>query len=218
MKQNKRKNVLRIIVFSAFLILIGCNPPGQNYGDFYKNVEEHFDYSQYNHLPETSIDLLKYYFKLIPSNKTKENGSCGTFLITQTTKKYLIELEKKLKNTSVGIYEPNDKCILTVNLFSIDTAGKIFLEYYFKHCGKKYIPIPNFLIRLGHLPLVEYSEKGFLTKDFDLYVIEAEQGEFIENNYLTNGVGLPDNWKNGYSKGIALNMKSNVAIYWFEIW
>lgn len=218
MKQNKFENLMRILVFSFFLILIGCTPPNQDYVDFYKNVAEHFDSTKYNHFPDTSIDLQNYYSKLIPPDKTIENGSCGTFLITQPTKESLTELEKKLKNTSVGIYKPNDRCILTVDLFIIDTAGKIFLEYYFKQCENKYIPVPNFLIRLGHLPLVEYSENGSLNKYFDLYVLDADQGEFIEENYLTNGVGLPSNWKNGYSKGIALNMKSNVAIYWFEIW
>jgi len=50
-----------------------------------------------------------------------------------------------------------------------------------------------------------------------IYVLGAEKGKFITNEFLVpNGVGLPDGWEHGYTKGIAI--QGRTVAYWLEIW
>lgn len=76
------------------------------------------------------------------------------------------------------------------------------------------IPIPNF----------EICEKDYgpnsirLTEYFKIYVIESEAGRFIEKRYLTDKNKVPENWKNGFSRGLAINDQEKEIIYWLCVW
>ena len=40
----------------------------------------------------------------------------------------------------------------------------------------------------------------------------------IDNNSLGRAIGLPNKWKHGYCKGVAINRKKQLCIYWIEAW
>ena len=103
-------------------------------------------------------------------------------------------------------------------MLSNEVSGSIFLDYYKKYCTKNYIPIPDFNSLLGRSYPDFFSKEGKLNNNFVIYILKAEPGDFIPMNDISNGIGLPDTWRNGYSSGIAINKTENIAIYWIEVW
>lgn len=206
-----------LIYFSIVLILLGCTEPKKDYSVCYESIGEQFDFLKYNHFPDTLVNL-KFRFKLFPPEQTKENRSCGAFLAAQLSNEDLQKLEESIKDSTIAEYKPSDICILEVNLLLGQEAGNVFLEHYNKQCEDPYIPIPNFRNLLRGTPMIEFHEHGRLSDNFSINVLDAKQGAFIDNDNLTEGIGLPEKWKNGYTKGIAINKKSNIVIYWFEVW
>lgn len=57
-----------------------------------------------------------------------------------------------------------------------------------------------------------------LTEDFKLYVLDAKPGKYIDDKYLQECDCLPEKWKHGYSKGVALSDEKQVVIYWVIVW
>ncbi|RXQ87260.1 hypothetical protein EO244_16600 [Ancylomarina salipaludis] len=206
-----------LLCFSISLLIFGCNNPKLKYSSCYESLGRHFDYSLYNHFPDT-LSNFKFYFKKNSPELTKENRSCGALLVVQITNEDLVKIEENIKDSVIATYKPNERCNLIVNLWESEKASEIFLDHYSKQCEDNFIPIPNFMNLLKGTRLIYSSEDGFLSNNFDVNILGAEPGMFIDNNYLSNGVGLPENWRNGYSKGIAINKKANVVIYWLEIW
>jgi hypothetical protein len=58
----------------------------------------------------------------------------------------------------------------------------------------------------------------YLTDDFDLYIIDAEPGNFLPPKNLIKTECVNSKWNHGYSIGVALNRKLKVAIFWTELW
>lgn len=85
-----------------------------------------------------------------------------------------------------------------------------------------YYPIPYFELNdmsmIGVKTEDVYSENTAcgLSEDFEIYVLDSKPGNYW--NGLKPLDYMPEGWKNGYSKGICINEKSNFAIYWFVVW
>lgn len=93
--------------------------------------------------------------------------------------------------------------------------------------NKKY-PIPYFEsynFKLGG----EYIEKVVdgktvgeytysIPSDLEVYVIEAEPGNFWKEKCPEPRPESLKEWKNGYSKGIAISKKEKLIVYWVIIW
>ena len=74
------------------------------------------------------------------------------------------------------------------------------------------LPVSNFKFCDG-VPVIT---KKFIRRA-NIYVLGAERGKFLSTGSLSkNGVGLPNEWGHGYSKGIAIY--GDIAIYWLEVW
>ena len=109
---------------------------------------------------------------------------------------------KKLNLNKIRAYQPTDSIFIIIG----DT-----LDYTKKVHG---IPIPNFKSYEGDFGL----NSKYLTEKHTMYVLESKSGEFMDLEYLTSQENLPENWKNGFSRGIATNEKQNELIYWVCIW
>lgn len=75
------------------------------------------------------------------------------------------------------------------------------------------LPVPLFEID-------EYKGKTMsgLTDDFKLYVLDARPGKYIDEKNLQKCECLPEKWKHGYTKGVALSDEKQVVIYWVTVW
>ena len=72
------------------------------------------------------------------------------------------------------------------------------------------LPLPNFYSWLYDFPPAFYKEAV-------IYLFDAEKGNFLTDNSLSkNGVGLPEAWKHGYTKGAVFY--KNFIFYWLEVW
>ncbi|HCW07990.1 MAG TPA: hypothetical protein DGG95_11575 [Cytophagales bacterium] len=114
----------------------------------------------------------------------------------------LIDLEARLKKASAKQFSPSDTSLIIVG----DTV-----DYSKKINGT---PIPSFSL----------YEKDFglnsvrLDKDFSIYVLESKRGEYMIKENLTTKNKVPDNWKNGFSRGLAINKEKKEVLYWLTMW
>jgi len=119
-------------------------------------------------------------------------------------------IEEKLIQEAVAIYHFTDSCFMIVDY---DTTIYVTTVIKLKQCNNfdGMFPIPNFEFCLKHQIPKEFYEKA------NIYVLGAEKGKFLaENLLLSKGVKLPDEWKNGYTKGVVVS--GNIVVYWLEIW
>jgi hypothetical protein len=54
--------------------------------------------------------------------------------------------------------------------------------------------------------------------DMEVYVQEAKHGNFWKIDADVYRPNTMDEWKHGYSKGIAISKKRNIIVYWFIVW
>ena len=57
-----------------------------------------------------------------------------------------------------------------------------------------------------------------LPDDFQIYVLDAQKGNYYNEEFPSRWIELTGEWKHGYSKGYAYSTKRNIIIYWAEIW
>jgi hypothetical protein len=83
-----------------------------------------------------------------------------------------------------------------------------------KDCYKSLKPIPNFIDVKN--PVLKSDIK--LNSSYTIFVIESKPGKYFSEYDLKPSPQMPKNWKNGYSKGIAISEKENTVIYWANVW
>lgn len=57
-----------------------------------------------------------------------------------------------------------------------------------------------------------------IPSDLEVFVLEAEAGDFWKENCNENRPVSLQVWKHGYSKGIAISEKKDLMIYWTMVW
>ncbi len=115
--------------------------------------------------------------------------------------KRITEKEKeKFKNLTPA----KDSCIIRIY------ANKYTYGFDKRGLGNciSYIPVPD-------LKLV--SVLNPVPDDYKYYLIELSHQTFINHKmYFRNY--LPDEWKNGMSRGIGISEKENIILYWLIMW
>lgn len=131
-------------------------------------------------------------------------------LAVSFTEEEIALLNKGIIPKAKRIYHFSDSCSMIVNYSSAiyDNA-----PFNLNMCSSSpyMLPIPNFeFLKDTDLPIDFY-------KNASIYVLDAEQGKFLADDYLSReGVGLPKEWLHGYTKGVAID--ENIAVYWLEVW
>ena len=98
-------------------------------------------------------------------------------------------------------------------------------------CNKWYenrIPIPYFEsynFELGTKEIkkevggeTHYKYIYSIPSDLKVYVIQAESGNFWKESCNEKRPEKLKEWKNGYSKGVAISQKENIVVYWSMLW
>jgi hypothetical protein len=123
-------------------------------------------------------------------------------LAIKTDSLEILDVEKRLEKAKVKAFAPNDSSLIVVG-DTVDYSRKINAT-----------PIPSFY----------RYEKDFglnavrLDNDFSIYVLESKSGEYMDVEYLTKDNKFPSDWKNGFSRGLAINDQEKIVIYWLTIW
>jgi len=217
------RNILLVLSEILWLTTLSCQNPTTKdlvISDWQKKYNEDrvfFGEEFTSHFPK-KIDKYTITFT---EGKMPEIGDIELMLIRRfKDSKEAIETENHFLNTSLANYQANDSCLLVVNRFVTRTNYyKITLTekdllITNKECYKGLLPVPNF----WHNDLTTEDTGCKLPKDFRLYVIDSKSGKYFDEKYLSNGVSMPVEWKNGYARGVAISRERNIIIYWLVIW
>ncbi|WP_077155558.1 hypothetical protein [Bacteroides bouchesdurhonensis] len=121
----------------------------------------------------------------------------------------LNQLRKEATFKAKGIYHITDSCLVLpydYAKFEILVSSDSIRNSQFAGM----LPIPSFHKWETNFP-------SDFNKEAIVYLLAAEKGSFLTDDCLSrNGVGLPDDWKHGYTKGVSIY--KNYAIYWLEVW
>lgn len=207
-------------------VIVGCSGNKQN-----KTVEE-LILDELNKKYNTSLNffgkaMVDHFPKKIKNEKSSftdsfspELGNLELVLLDSVETDNLPEIVKEYNDKAVTKYYASDTCLLIVNRFvsqnnhyKVVPSGKD-LKLIDLECYKGKLPIPNF----WHNDYTTDDTECKLPKDFSLYVLETKAGKFVVDSLLTDGRFMPERWKNGYSKGVAISEKRRVIIYWLVIW
>ncbi|MEA3447761.1 MAG: hypothetical protein U9Q98_04820 [Bacteroidota bacterium] len=198
---------LLIISFTGCLHKNGDKQSAVNkqYEKSYKIASEEFSDTMINHFPQIIGDTFHVSLNL-PKFEKKRNRY-GFTVLFKTSAQKVENLSESLEKEyiEVGFYEKNSLIINHKNEIKSVTKKDSLL------------PLPN-------IPKIfESNNQKMYFSDLEMnkykfFIINSAQGNFLGKDYLTDGKGLPEEWKNGYSKGIAINEKDNELIYWLEIW
>lgn len=199
-----------------------------------------FNDSLINHFPD-SIDSLYSFFHYRSKSQEDFLLKRNSLILCALVSSQELDSIKYLASNSIETIYPNDGCALIVSIFDnkspdlkADFEREIaiqknenieqeisLLEKELKikrdnTCEELTLPIPNF----SPVKFFDYNivNGNRLTDDFTLFILNAGKGYFLPEEYLTHGIGLPLEWKNGFSKGIAINENENIVIFWIEVW
>lgn len=148
-------------------------------------------------------------------NATYAENLAGIFVTQKLSDRDFDTKRKQFENKARQIISPLDSCNLIVGRFGrIDQVDKYErnIDSLLHNCKNFNLPIPRYC---------SASDTLILTKDIKgsrFYVISAKQGKYLGQEYLTEGKGLPNEWKNGYSNGILANFNKKEITYWGIVW
>lgn len=215
------RNYNLIVMILSMLSFIGCSQ-AQKMSSFeldYEECKNNFNKKLIDHFPEKveNSDHSSYSCK---TNVKKNNF--GLLLYEYGVNLERIKLiENSAKSKAISKYTSSDSCLLVVNRFETretlenNDSPKILNKYLFKRsCYENKFPVPNFV---DYENYTVYGETR-LDNGFDLYVIEANSDYNFGNSEFGSNSQMPENWKNGYTKGIAINRGKSMVIYWGIIW
>ena len=154
-------------------------------------------------LESSSFQIINY-----PSGY-KYRGYSGVFLVYENDSASLINILNNLKNSSIAIYNADDKCVPVIPNNSIKKQNLCSIEYY---------PVPEISSILPETGL-------FISKnDSRYYVLESKPGKYMKNiDYSEHSEKITNAkknliYENGFSNGVILDTKTNRLVYWILIW
>ncbi|SFJ20409.1 hypothetical protein [Myroides guanonis] len=184
-----------------------------------------FDSEFINHFPN---ELGTSRYTLLSSENTKR-GFVGLLLYEYDMNiDSLIGIEKGLKSKAVRKYDSSDNCLLVINRFDTNETyvyPKLIIlpdsVEVNRPCFEGLLPIPKFFNYENEVS--NPSQKALNNKQdyetmlpagFNIYVLEAKSGNYFDKYDLIPNRQMPNGWKNGYSKGVAISLNDKSIAYW----
>jgi hypothetical protein len=209
-----------LLLFGLCLLIYSCNgqalDPKSN--EKYIKSKNEFDSKLTEFFPQKLLYLPR---NTINNKDISKNDVCFILYEYKVDKNAIDSVIKNVQNKYIAKYSSEDTCLLIVNRFETLETLKNMEEVIItdstkvnQDCYKKLYPIPNFIDY--NFPRKNNDLK--LEGNFDIYVLEAKSGNYFKKFDLQPNPQMPEEWKNGYSKGIAINKQKGTVIYWGIIW
>ena len=119
-------------------------------------------------------------------------------------------LKENIVNNTIQITKYNDSCS-----FVLDRSKNKYMSYENCISCTSCFPIPRFIEEGDYFNI---NDQYPLPNDFDIYILEAKKGHFLDNHLINDMINVPNNWKHGMTRGIAISEERNIAIYYIDIW
>lgn len=210
---------MRILLILILLVFTKCTMERDELRNVdYLNKKHFFPKIFTSHFPEKINTSNENAFHFV----TDSNSSLEiSFMLVENVDWQNLYLDS-LISVSVASYSSLDTNLFIINAFHNDEnyfdrikeLNEVQMDYVKKHSVLNYLPVPNFFITKYR----DNKEVNKLKDGFQLFVLEAESGEFWDKKYLKKGISMPKKWKHGISRGVAINKSEGIAIYWFQIW
>ncbi|MGJ3234669.1 hypothetical protein [Marivirga sp.] len=185
---------------------------------FNKEIE-YFDRDFISHFPkkvpiEYSQDVVS------PNVRNSHPHVWLKFYIDETR---LNKLKDSLNEVAIAKYRTDDSCLLVIdkhltktNWYKIVKTKRMpkKINYNYRPCHDNKYPVPNFYLS----DWSETTKNPTQLDGYKLFLLDAKSGIHMDSTKLPNGLYTPKGWEHGYSKGIAINEKTNVVIFWADIW
>lgn len=210
---------LQIILIFLF-VSVSCCHTADNTVDYTKYLEYKttFDSSLTQHFPPHPV--VEKYDVTLHTEPGKNNVwlillySDLNDIIYKSISKDLLSQETK------AVYDVTDSCVLFINPFetSISLDESIMPEIDTSKidmlCYKGKLPIPN----LFNTEKSMFFKERAIENNFKVFVIDAEPNFKTSSYPMEPNVQMPTDWKNGYSRGFALDSLNHSVVYWLSIW
>ncbi|WP_419869384.1 hypothetical protein [Chryseobacterium sp. CT-SW4] len=213
----------RIILSILFLLLIfSC---GQKKNSIVENHLEmkiaKFDPKLIDHFPRNQVGNNQ---SIVVSENVRKNNIGVLLYEYDMGERYIDSLINIYKKNSIAQYKNSDSCLLVINKFetpkTYSDSEDIFIDFEKRknevnlNCYEKKLPIPKFL----DYRFINNASETCLNNNFEFYILEANNKDFFRKFDLVPNSQMPDNWSNGFSKGIAISKKDRCVIFWGVIW
>lgn len=151
-------------------------------------------------------------------------NKCIYYLYYDLEPRNTLNLEKSLEKKSLKNYIASDTGLVTIipeSILEWDDSKEVYYNTLLKN-NTQYYPVPFFeaenFEQIGVKSRDVFSNKTIsgLSNDFVIYVLESKSGIYWKG--LKPNKYMPEDWKNGYSKGVCINHKNGLTIYWLIIW
>ena len=187
----------------------------------YQKAKGFFEKKFVDHFPDKKLRSAKE-SALLSSRSERKNDFNLILYQYNVDVREIDSVIKSIQNKAIAHYNPSDTCLLVVNRFeSIDSKDSSLVPtikdstLINRDCYYRKYPIPNFI---GFMSNSSESDLK-LDSSFTVYVLEAKKVDSWGVEFaLEPAPQMPSNWKNGYSKGIALSTKKSTIVYWTVIW
>lgn len=206
------------ILFSIHILLFllfSCKSSGNS--EYYKQLISSYSPEFVGHFPgeirKGRVDLI-------------ENGEYDVtrlLLLIEEPESQVISIEDSLIKKALAQYSSSDTCLFVVNKFTTEknysqqnkATLKDIDKYLNSECIHDKLPIANFWGLFKTSDVLSLSQ---LPDGFKIYVLDAKKGLYWDQSHRSSGKYMPDFWKHGFSKGIAINPERHQLVYWFVLW
>lgn len=213
----KGNNIMRNLSIILLFLTIGCtNTPYLSRTDYeYREYKSNFNRNLTKHFPKHITHQSSG--MTYSTNETKNDISL-TLIEKKLSAIELDSIKMFCKKNALAEYQKSHKCILFINKFETKETYENFKVVNIidstlveKPCYKGKYPIPAF-------SSYQYGDSDLDDVNLKIYVLDAKSGLGITKFDLKPNRQMPIEWKNGYSRGIAINEDKRTVVYWLRIW
>ena len=187
----------------------------------YQEAKGFFKKHFVNHFPDKKRKTAKE-SAMLSSRSERKNDFNLILYQYKVDSKEIDSVIKNIRNKVIANYNPSDTCLLVVNRFeSVDSKDSSTIPIIKdstlinRDCYITKYPIPNFI---GFMANSSESDLK-LDSSFTIYVLEAKKVDTWGAEFAMGAAPqMPNNWKNGFSKGVAISPQKSTIIYWTVIW
>jgi len=218
---RKKKMKLIFPTLLSIVLVVGCLAQNSRYNQLFHSI--HLPSGLVNHFPLDVDDSITFRFYFNTEPVLNKFTSKLVFIYLEIEYDNIDSIISLFDKKKIAQYKFSDSCNLTLNNFQRNSGyssyyGKEWLyENWLNECQDSFsgkYPIPNF-IGVGD---IDHRDDRGISDGYDIYVIESKQGQFFEDRYYSNPIIMPENWKRGHSKGLAIDVDTKKVIYWSVVW
>lgn len=218
-KSKKMMNTtLYQIAFVMLFMLIACgsgipnreiSPEKQEY---YERLKRNFEPGQIDHFPEKLVSEVATIQFLHEIEKNDINLMLYEFELSDKQ----IELIREKFEAMEGVkkYHSSDSNLLYVVSNMPDVSISLRQKNNLNSRSKTSLPV----VALNNYPLNNPEFDKMANREFDIYVVDAKPDKVEKFSDLPPNANMPSKWQNGISKGVSINEKDKMAVFWTVIW